>query len=331
MDDIPRKPFKILSIDGGGIKGIVPATFLAALERISGKPIYKYFDLVVGTSTGGIVALGIALGFSADTIARFYYEYANTIFPKSLMSRFNRAVKKFFSTKYESKALADALTEMFSDQKLGDAKTRLVIPSVSSQTADVYLFKTAHHRNFRSDYKVLATEVAMSTAAAPTYFPAFTSEKGITLLDGGLWANNPILVGITEAIGFLEAPIASIRVLSLGCTSEIKHLGSKKRGGMVQWRDAHEWILHTQSEGATNQAKIIVGGDRVLRIDQRVPGGIYSIDSSEKIGDLGGYGEELARKYSGKCIDLFLKSEAELFSPFYSESSGGGSNGAGNS
>lgn len=124
------EPFRILSLDGGGIMGAFAASALAAFERATGKKVVEHFDTITGTSTGGIIAIGLAMGASAADICRFYEEEGATIFPgrvgvKKWLGRF----KDLFRPKFSNEALRETITKVVGDRPLKEAKTRLVIPS----------------------------------------------------------------------------------------------------------------------------------------------------------------------------------------------------------
>jgi len=208
---------KILAIDGGGIKGVYPAAFLASIESHIDGRVADYFDLIVGTSTGGIIALGLGLGMTAHDVLGFYKQYGPEVFPGHPILRHLRQVVQ---SKYSASPLKQALIETFGERRLGESTKRLVIPSVDLISGNVYLFKTAHRSNYRNDYRVKAVDVAMATAAAPTYFPIHWFQSGLPLVDGGMWANNPTGLAVVEAIGPLDWDRSEIRILSLGCTTE---------------------------------------------------------------------------------------------------------------
>jgi patatin-like phospholipase/acyl hydrolase len=183
---------RILTIDGGGIRGTFPAAFLANLEEDLEYPIGRYFDLISGTSTGGIIAIGLALGLSAADILKLYEDKGPAIFGQSksglpgwLARRYRFGKWLFWGPKYSAKPLHDALTEVLGERRLGEAETRLIIPAWHPKTQGVYIFKTAHHRRFQTDYKELAVDAAMATAAAPTYFAQHITANDVGLADGG--------------------------------------------------------------------------------------------------------------------------------------------------
>ena len=207
---------RILSIDGGGIRGIFPASFLGTIEEAVGTPIADYFDLIVGTSTGGIIALALGLGWPGTKVVELYNELGPAVFAGNRLVRFLRHLGW---SKYDSAPLRHVLERHFGDKQLGHSVKRLVIPSLNLETGEVHVFKTPHHPRFQLDYKHRVVDVALATAAAPTYFPTHRLAPGIPLIDGGMWANNPIAVAAVEAFGILDWPPTDIRILSLGCTS----------------------------------------------------------------------------------------------------------------
>jgi len=294
------KPFHILSLDGGGIKGVFPAAFLAELERISGLRVLDRFDLIAGTSTGGILALGLGMGFTAKQMLDFYLTHGPRIFPTSQWRWQLQNWKSLFRYRYDPQPLRTALEGTFGDRTLQEAKPKLVIPAISANTGDVYIYKTPHHPRFVADGDERVVDVALATAAAPTYFPPHVGRNGVTLLDGGLWANNPIMVGIVEALAILEQPRDAVRVVSLGCTTSPISLGklARKNGGAAAWvKPAVEWLTHGQAISATNQSRLLLGKDRVLRVQPEVGPGLFRLDDASAINELVGLGDESARTH----------------------------------
>jgi len=303
--------FRILSIDGGGIKGVFPAAFLAAVERTSRKRIADHFDLIVGTSTGGILALGLGFGFSAEQMLDFYRAHGPRIFPASRWAWRLQGLKSLFRRRYGSGVLRAALEGVFAERKLGEARVKLVIPATSALTGDVYIYKTPHHPRFVTDQHERVVDVALATAAAPTYFPPHVGRNGVTLLDGGLWANNPVMVGVVEGMAILEQPRETMRVLSLGCTASPISLGAmaRRNGGAAAWaKPAVEWITHGQAVSATNQARLLLGKPNVLRVQAEVQPGLFKLDFAGAIVDLVALGTESARTHAGE-VDRLISSK----------------------
>lgn len=272
----PReREFKILSIDGGGIKGIFPATVLAELEEryLNGGSVAEHFDLITGTSTGGIIALGLSVGLRARDIANLYIKRGCEIFPPyeptllgKLRSYWGNARNVVYH-RYDRLALETLLLDTFQERLLGEAKSRLCIPSCDGRYGDVYIFKTPHHPDYRKDQHEKMTVVAAATAAAPTFFQPLDS-GGYRFLDGGLWANNPVMVGLADALACFNVDRHNIRVLSLGCGDEPYTVSDRMMslGGLLSWRYVIHGAMALQSKNALGQAMLIVGADRVVRL-----------------------------------------------------------------
>lgn len=269
------REFRILSIDGGGIKGIFPSCVLAELEDryLGGEGIASCFDLITGTSTGGIVALGLASGMRAREIADLYINRGNEIFPPYADNWWGRQrsrldwVRNFALHRYDRAALTALVSETFGDRLLGASQSRLCIPSIDGRHGTVYVFKTPHHPDYRRDQHELMTTVACATSAAPTYFKPLQS-NGYRFVDGGLWANNPIMVGLVDALACFDVDRHNVRILSLGCGDEPYTVTERmlRWGGLFTWRTVIDGALAFQSENALGQAKLLIGAERVLRV-----------------------------------------------------------------
>jgi Patatin-like phospholipase len=310
---------RVLSIDGGGIKGVFPASFLASLEEaLGGNHVANYFDLIVGTSTGGIIALGLGLGLSAREILNFYETYGPTIF---CGNRFLRFLRSLGISKYSNVQLKEALEDIFGERKLGESRKRLVIPSFNLETGEVHVWKTSHHPRFERDYKESVVGVALSTAAAPTYFPTHRSAAGTPLVDGGMWANNPIAVAVVESIGILGWSPDSLRVLSLGCTTTPLniHWGRSYSLGMVYWGlKIADVFMTAQSSSALGMAQLLVANrETIVRISPAV-GQRFGLDLVAEIPSLRGLGDSEARKALPRLRPLFFDTPVvDDFEPYH--------------
>jgi patatin-like phospholipase/acyl hydrolase len=281
----PDRQFRILAIDGGGIRGLFPATFLAGLENryLGGRSAADYFDLIAGTSTGGILALGLAAGLRADDLRQLYCQRGDEIFPPhgtGTVGRLRRkfsAWRRFLRYSYDQDALATVLTEYLGDRLLGEATKRLCIPSFEGRYGEVYIFKTPHHPDFRLDRRESMVKIALATSAAPTYFRPL-SDSGYTFVDGGVWANNPIMIAVTEALTSFAINREQIHILSLGCGDDPYSVtgGKVTRGGMWHWRDIINGAMRLQSQNAMGQAGLLVGPENILRVD--VPKDVTKIE-----------------------------------------------------
>ncbi len=281
--------FQILSLDGGGIKGILSAAILAAIESDLGTSVTDHFDLIAGTSTGGIIAIALGLGLRPKDIVEFYVCEGPKIFPNLCGVGL---LKHLLLRKYSAQPLEDALKRRFAERRFGESTKRLVIPSYSLGDDDVYIFRTPHLSRLRRDFKVPAWQVARATSAAPTYFPCARNVDKLRLIDGGVWANNPALVALTEVCGDrnLNIPLHAIRMLSIGTSNAIPH---RRRfldfGGRAAWGlsgTAVDIILRGQSKGVNNQIKLLLGDGHLERIDPNVPVGEFSLDGIGSANDL---------------------------------------------
>ncbi len=242
-----KEAFKVLSIDGGGIKGLYSATVLRHLEERFGAPLYKHFDLICGTSTGGLIALALSLGKSSAEIADFYAEMGAQIFPDNtwLKRRFGGIRQVLWRGKYSDKQLKAALIEFLGDQTImANAKTHLCIPSFNLTTGEPIVFKKPFGNYYR-DGNLKMVDVALATSAAPTYFPLAKMDhpnlQGL-FADGGLWANNPTLCGVLEALDHFvgpDKPYSTYKVLSVASIAQSNgwRFQSRRRRSFFKWKD----------------------------------------------------------------------------------------------
>jgi patatin-like phospholipase/acyl hydrolase len=227
-DDRETHPLRVLSIDGGGVRGIIPARVLVELERLAGAPITKLFDVIAGTSTGGIIALLLAhpgapgagpLGAAA--LLELYHSEMQRIFPQvavrevrewwdeqtahtAFSQRLGAALlpHHYGNARYLPTGLEDALERMLGDARLSDATVDVVIPAYDMRGRRPVLFRSAEARAGREPDLEMRI-VARATSAAPTYFPPLrlADESGErVLVDGGLVANNPVMLAYFDAL-----------------------------------------------------------------------------------------------------------------------------------
>jgi hypothetical protein len=305
---------RILSIDGGGIKGVFPASFLAAVEETLGlESVGPYFDLIVGTSTGGIIALGLGLEISGRDILAFYEEQGPAIFSGS---RKLRGYRSWFRSKYDPLPLRTALGTVFGTKRLGDSTRRLVIPSLDLAKGEVHIWKTAHHPRFQTDYRASEVDVAMATAAAPTYFPTYRLASGIPLVDGGTWANNPIAIAVVEAIGILGWSADELRVLSIGCTSTPLAFdwSSAQSLGKLGWASKIvDVFMLGQSSGAMGMAMHLVPDRETIFRVSPVVGPQFTLDDVRLVPTLKGLGSAEARQWLPRLQATFFERPVSEF------------------
>lgn len=279
------------------------AAILAQFEKDHDVRIADLFDMIVGTSTGGILAIGLGLGMEVSALRDLYVNNGARIFPPS----FGRRARHWCRAKYSPDALEATLKGAFGAQKLGDSKRALVMPYYNLGKSQPSNFKTRHHPRFTQDHKLPAWQVAMGTAAAPTYFPASRNVERSRHIDGGVWANNPALVGAIEAYQVLGVPFESMRILSIGTAQIVREWkGDLDNAGKAGWgTSVADLLIGAQGQSASEMVRLLVGKERVHRINPTVPESWGSLDKVQTDEFLSrGYSEAMTE---GEVFrDLFL-------------------------
>ena len=239
------EPMRILSIDGGGIRGVIPAIVLKEIEARTGMPICRLFDLIVGTSTGGIIALGLTRpdgngepANSAAEILDLYAEEGERIFSRTIWHR-TRAFGNALEEKFPAGSLEDVLTNYLGAARLREALTDVLVTAYEIEQRTPWFFRS---RKAQEDpaYDFEMAQVARATSAAPTYFePLKLETEGTvdywTLVDGGVFANNPAMCGVAEAMGGYGRE--DLLVVSLGTGQLTRRIAyDEARGwGLLGW------------------------------------------------------------------------------------------------
>jgi uncharacterized protein len=240
-------------------------------ELCPGSKIGDFFDLIAGTSTGGIIAIGLGFCVPTQDIVNLYLRDGELIFPPAAFDKSKKLWTQIFSharrPKYNSRNLEDKLFEVFGEQTLGQSKSRLVIPSCMVPRSEIAVFKTDHHGDYMRDHKMAAWEVCRATSAAPTFFSGH-ERNGRMFVDGGLWANNPIMVAATEALSCFDIEPSQIQILSIGTGNKPYDITLKEaRGGWYQWKFALTGAMHLSTDNATSQVGLFIGDQNVTRIE----------------------------------------------------------------
>lgn len=263
-------PFQILSLDGGGFRGLFAARCLALWEEQSGRRAADCFDLISGTSTGAILALGLSLGIPARQLVDFYLVDGRAIFPTSRIARAYRACRRWIRPEFPSATLSAALRKRLGEHsRLGDCRTRVIVPAYDLSTRRPYLFKTDHHPDYKYDWTRPAWEVAMASTAAPTYFPCYRSSWKSIYVDGGVWANNPSYIGHFEATEVLGVPSPNVRILNLGTGVPRQGNGDlswKERLGIVGWAAQITDVVLDANALATGGVLDRICGENYVRV-----------------------------------------------------------------
>ncbi len=240
-----NRPFRILAISGGGFRGLYSICVLEALEKNAGKPLAQCFDLICGTSIGGIISLGLAIEIPTTEIKNLFVEHGTTIFKQSKIPSFFSTLRKYLSlgylsAKHSNKGLKQVLSAIFSNKSIKDIielNHLITIPSINYSKGHPQFFKTPHHKDLHSDINLKLVDIALATSAAPTYFPLhYISERGY-FIDGGLFGNAPELFGVHEATHYLSKNEEDIHVLSIG-TLENRSFASPSinpNKGILNW------------------------------------------------------------------------------------------------
>jgi uncharacterized protein len=317
--------FRILAIDGGGIRGIFPAAVLAGLEEryLCGRSVADYFDLIAGTSTGGIIALGLGAGLTSGDLQRLYIERGDEIFPPcgpGVVGRIERRLRtwrRVLRYSYDQEALARVLRERLGHISFGASRSRLCIPSFDGVHGEVYIFKTPHHPDFDRDLQESMVKIALATSAAPTYYRPLR-DAGYTFVDGGVWANNPVMIGLTEALTSFNVERERVRILSIGCGAENYHVtgGKMLLGGMWHWRDIIGAAMRLQSQNALGQAGLLIGAEHIVRLD--VPDEVPRItldDWRTAVAHLPAAAERAVASDGDQIASMFLTELTEAYVP----------------
>ena len=201
--------FKVLSIDGGGIRGIIPCIILRYIEENTGKPISELFNLIAGTSTGGIISVGLTKqeknhqnSFSAGQMLELYVKFGKDIFsdrPRDILSWVSA---KLFAKPYDATDMEALLERYFGDAKLKDALSNVLVTTYDIEKGKPFYFSSRLAAiDGKENFKL--KEVARSTSAAPTYFKPnllkYDKESDLAFVDGGVFANNPSILAYSEA------------------------------------------------------------------------------------------------------------------------------------
>ncbi|MBS0616088.1 MAG: patatin-like phospholipase family protein [Verrucomicrobia bacterium] len=246
---LPSKPpYLILSIDGGGVRGIIPAKILALIEEEVGAKPGELFDCIAGTSIGGVLALALSQDRSAVYCLKFLKETAPRIFERSITWR-TQTVEGLAGPKYSDEVLSTAVKKELGDARLADTKTDVLVTGVDiGRHAGLVFF---HFQNVEAPTNPLLSDVALATSAAPTYFPSHAVDK-FNVVDGGLWANNPSLVAYQMVSHFVRTEEDDpVFILSLGTGSPTKQPIPPKDSegwGIVSWLPRLFDILIEQME-----------------------------------------------------------------------------------
>lgn len=289
-----RKLYTVVAVDGGGMRGLIAARVIQELEERLGGPISEHVDLMVGTSTGGIITMGLTVPdpdqpgkprYTASQIAEFYTKSGPDCFPKSPFTQ----IRQIFTAAYSGKRLETVFKRYFGDAKMSDSLTSTCLTAYDMEKRDALLMMHRKgHPDSKKDYDFRVTDALRATTAAPTYFePAETfsvpkpdspnpdarRRERFVLVDGGIYANNPSMVGFMQA--FASAPPdADIVVVSIGTgTSKQPYPLKQIQGwGQIGWINPYQNVpilsasMDGQASAAVDMMTVALGG-RHFRFD----------------------------------------------------------------
>jgi patatin-like phospholipase/acyl hydrolase len=298
------RPYRVLALDGGGVRGLYSATVLRTIARyyankrgLEGLDIGKGFDLITGTSTGGILACALAGGVSIDAIVELYRDAGPRIFkdpmPDSSIQLIGWILRNMYRAANKSDVLRAALEERFGDRTLAsiyaERRIALCIPAVDMATQRSWVYKTPHSPDYVRDGSFKLVDVCLATSAAPIYLPlAAVTDPDDPLhqrvfADGGLWANNPVLIGLIEALG-LARPDQRIEILSVSTCPppEGSRVNRRKLSwGLFRWRvgttalkaslESQTWGYHFMAQMLAEHLRLLGKACYVTRLPHSTP------------------------------------------------------------
>lgn len=307
---------RVLAIDGGGVRGIIPTIFLRELEARTGKRTIELFDFVSGTSTGAIIALGLSVPgnggrpkWSADDAVRFYEEQGPRIFRRTRTDAL-RNLGVVLHEKFHSEPLEEALEVVFGDTTLSESLVDVLVPAYDMTHREVYFFTRRHARE-EPPHDVPMKVVARAATAAPTFFEPLLVDLKLApppvFVDGGLFANNPAMCAFAE-----------VEQQRLGADIVIASVGTGANDLEQQWRwdEIRDWglahwvrplmqILHDAGSQAVDfQLRELLGAERYHRF--QAPGVRESMDDGrvDAITRLREHGEAMVSRHDREIDDL---------------------------
>ena len=282
----------VLSLDGGGVRGLATSVFLNELEKKIGKPLSSKFDLVVGTSTGGIIALVISvLEIEGPRLLEIYSE-------KNLKKIFTRSFSSLFRTKYNGYKKLEVMYDYFGSLKMSSSDTPCSIVTYNLNTRFPEIFSERDHP------ELSVADIAAATSAAPTYFPAVQIEDN-WYVDGAVSTNNPALIAFTEAEKLY--PEDEIKVFSIGTGFNNSFIdGSRaKNWGSLSWLRGGIIPMLLESNLEHQLAEKIIGNN-YFRVDSNLNDAATQIDikSMNNLKRISEMGQKWWSKHMNDSLDF---------------------------
>jgi uncharacterized protein len=298
-----NKSIKVLAIDGGGIRGIIPAVLLGGLQARLTQELWRYFDLIAGTSTGGIIALGIGTRcnngqpYSPSELVDLYVKNGPAIFRKIPLWTW---LRQFLRPKYSPSALEESLKTFFRETRFSSAVAPVLISSYDLQSQRPFFFKS-HRIASDPSYDWPVASIARATSAAPTFFPPLhlaAGNESYTLVDGGVFVNNPSVAAYAEA-RWLYPEATNFVVISVGTGDRQDRITytKAKKWGLVGWaRQIVPVLMDSVSEAVDYELKSFPGCDYFRLQPENLPQPCAAMDNvtEENLEALQTLGEKFA-------------------------------------
>lgn len=321
-----NQPFQSLALTGGGFRGLFTARVLQAIEEHIGEPIGRRFDLTVGTSIGGIVALAVAFEIPMKDVVDVFEKHGIDIFPQrhAPASVFGKALDLLrykSQPRYSTAPLRAAINRLIpKDAILGDCVHPVAIPAVNLTQGRPQVFKTRHRAEWNRDWRYRAVDVALATSAAPTFFELAEIDDNL-YADGGLFANAPDQVAVHEAEHFFDVPVEAQRLLSIGTTTKSYSISfsAGRNFGIGDWMEDQRLfsVIISAQQQFVDQVVTHRLGQNYLRLDHE--------PSQQQAGDLGldvatqaakktllALAKKTASDAIGNRLDVFLDHQPQL-------------------
>ena len=286
VEQFPRSTgqpnFRILSLDGGGVRGVMTLEILCQMERALGKPLWEYFDVIAGTSVGAVIACGIASGRTIeDARDKFQDEIYNTFHPKhvTITHKFLDAIRG--KGKYCEKALAQTLKRTYGDSLFGDCKTKAMVIAYDLVKKAVVAFRSDNEK-----HKYLETwEIVLSSSSAPVIFDEHQiryTDNGVGhLADGGLVANNPVLIALSD----YNTNIYNTTVVSIG-TGAVRDNKKKVRTAIDNSTTLVDATFYGSTNTADRIAQNLLPRDNYFRFQPPIDWDVVKLDGVENVSKL---------------------------------------------
>ena len=306
---------RVLAIDGGGIRGLIPALVLTELERRTGRRSFEMFDLIAGTSTGGILACALCAPdpLPASDLVELYTGEGPKIFDRSLFQRI-RSADGLLDEKYDDAALDRALERFLEHKRLAETRPDLIVPSYDTALPGPYFFKTTKAKETPEADDFPLSVVARATSAAPTYFEALEAGDK-ALVDGGVFATNPAMCALAEVLNQENVRPRDVILLSLGCgqRTEKHSFDQIKDWGLVGWaRPILDVVFDGVSDAVDYQLQRVLDPERYLRLQVELTLASDHLDdaSEDNLAKLQAQAEELIATRSADLDALIAKLQA---------------------